>query len=115
MGLRFTHDVILSVLDGVQKMQESTTYQWILREGRTQGLTEGLTEGRIEGQVEGRFLEAQRLLLRLGRKRFSEPDAASLALIEAIHDVDQLETLVDRVYDQDVHNWNDLLGVAHDE
>jgi hypothetical protein len=48
----------------------------------------------------------------LGRRRFSEPDAASLEFIETIHDVDQLETLVDRVYDQDIHDWNDLLGVA---
>jgi predicted transposase YdaD len=108
MGLRFTHDVILSVLDGVQKMQESTTYQWILREGHTQGLTEGRTEGRVEGRV----LEAQRVLLLIGRERFSEPDSANSRMIEEIHDVDQLETLIKRVLHPDVHDWNDLLGKA---
>ncbi len=104
MGLRFSDDVTYSVLEGVQNMRESTTYQRILREGRTEGLT--------EGQVKGRVLEAQRVLLLIGRERFSEPDSAKLQIIEEIHDVYQLETLIKRVLHPDVHDWNDLLGFA---
>ena len=43
-------------------MQESTTYQKILREGRDEGLKEG------------RITEAQRLLLLLGEIRFGVPE-----------------------------------------
>jgi predicted transposase YdaD len=103
MGLRFSDDVTYSVLEGVQNMQESTTYQRILREGRT------------EGRVEGRVLEAQRVLSLIGRERFSEPDSANLRIIEEIHDLDQLESLIKRVLHPDVHDWNDLLGLAPDE
>src|SRR5262249_31234471 len=54
MGLRYSNDLTLQLLDGVQNMQESTTFQWILRQGRDEGL------------AEGRIAEARRLLLRQG-------------------------------------------------
>ncbi len=103
MGLRFSDDVTYSLLEGIQNMQESTTYQRILREGREEGLKKGLQEG---------ILAVQRLALRLGRRRFSEPDAATIAQIEAIQDIDRLEALVDRALDPDVHDWDQLLGNA---
>ena len=58
-------------------MRESTTYQAILREGRQ--------EGKVEGE--------QELLLRQGTKRFGEPDAATIAALEAIQDIDRLGAL----------------------
>jgi hypothetical protein len=51
----------------------------------------------------------QRLLLRLGTKQFGEPDAATRAAIEAIHDIDRLEALGDRIIDADIRGWDDLL------
>jgi len=85
-------------------MNESTTYQAILREGRQEGLKEGLVEGRGMGQ--------QQLLVRLGAKRFGKPDAAILAAIEAIRDVERLEALGERMLDEDVRDWNTLIGRA---
>ncbi len=37
MGLRYSEEVALQLLEGVRTMQESTTYQAILREGRNEG------------------------------------------------------------------------------
>jgi predicted transposase YdaD len=79
-------------------MQESTTYQAILREGRNAGLI----EGRIAGE--------QRVLIRQGTKKFGTPDAATLAAIEAIRDVERLEALCERMLDSDVRDWNSLLS-----
>ena len=41
MGLCYSEELVSRLLEGVQDMQESTTYQAILREGRNEGLTEG--------------------------------------------------------------------------
>ena len=60
-----------------------------------------LTEGRVEG--------GQHLLLRMGTKRFGEPDAAIVTAIKSISDVDRLESLGLRIVDQDVRDWKELL------
>ena len=73
-------------------MRESTTYQAILREGRE----------------EGRMDAARRILLRLGTKRFGDPDATTVATIEAIKDVGRLETMGDRILDGEIQSWDDL-------
>jgi hypothetical protein len=96
MGLRFENAFASQLLEGVQNMRESTTYQAILREGRD--------EGRISGE--------QRMLLRLGTKQFGEPDTATVAAIEAIHDSDRLEALGERILDPNIHSWDDLLGAS---
>jgi len=93
MGLRYTDELVAQLLEGVQTMRESTTYQAILREGRE--------EGRISGE--------RRMLLRQGTKRFGEPDATAVAALEAIQDIDRLEALGERILDPDLHDWNDLL------
>jgi len=94
MGLRYSEELASQLLEGVQKMQESTTYQAILREGRN--------EGRITGE--------QQLLVRLATKRFGKPDTPVLTAIEAIRDVERLEALGERILDPDVRDWNSLLG-----
>jgi len=99
MGLRYSEELAMHLLEGVESMQESTTYQAILREGRD----EGLIEGRLTGE--------RQLLIRQGTKRFGKPDAAILAAIEAIHEVERLEILGERILDPDVHDWGGLLGV----
>jgi predicted transposase YdaD len=78
-------------------MHESPTYQAVLRKGRQ------------EGHQEGRQEEARLLLLRHGTRRFGTPDAAIIAAVEAIHDVDRLESLTDRIVDATAGDWNDLL------
>jgi hypothetical protein len=96
MGLRYPEDLATQLLEGVQTMQESVTYQKILRDGRG--------EGRVE--------EARRLLLELGAERFHEPDATIVKAIGEIEDIDRLEALCKRILNPDVRDWNDLLGSA---
>ncbi len=102
MGLRFSDEFASQLLEGVQNMQESTTYQAILREGRNVGRNEGLIEGRVS--------EAQRLLLMLGEARFGKSDETCRSFVEAILDVERLESLTKRILDTNVEDWNGLLG-----
>ena len=89
MGVRYPDDLVNQLLEGIQTMRESTTYQAILREGRITG--------------------EQQLLLRQGTKRFGEPDATTVAAIEAIQDIDRLGALGERILDPGVRDWDDLL------
>lgn len=108
MGMRYPDDLINRLLEGRHNMQDSTTYQRILRDGRQEGLKEGLKEG----LQEGRILGERQFVLRLGTKRFGEPGARTLAAIEAIRDADRLEALGLRIIDADVRTWDDLLRGA---
>jgi predicted transposase YdaD len=103
MGLRFSNEFAYQLLEGVQNMQESTTYQAILKEGRN--------EGRNEGLIEGRVTEAVRMLLMLGEARFGKPDEATRTAVKATHDLERLERSTRRVIDTNVHDWNGLLGM----
>ena len=71
-------------------MQESTTYQAILAEGRVTG--------------------EQQLLVRQGSKRFGKPDADDLGRDPAIRDLEPLESLGERMLDTNVRDWDSLLG-----
>ncbi len=93
MGLRYSNEFAFQLLEGVQNMRGSTTYQAVLKEGRD--------EGWIAGE--------QRMLLRQGTKRFGEPDAATVAAIEAIKDIDRLEALGDRIVNMGIQTWDELL------
>jgi len=96
MGLRYPDELVTRLLDGVQTMKESTTYQAILREGRT----------------EGGIAEARRFLLLQGTERFGEPDATTVATLEATQDLDRLEALGKRILKFDIQDWDGLLGTA---
>jgi hypothetical protein len=97
MGLHYSDALIDRLLEGVQAMQESTTYQKVLRKGRQ------------EGRQQGRLIELQRLLLRRASKRFGEDDAATTAALQAIEDIDRLEALFDRLDEHELQNWDELL------
>jgi hypothetical protein len=77
---------------------ESVTYQAILEEGR------------VEGETRGALAEARKLLLMLGENRFGAPDASTVAALEAINDVRQLENLGLRLLS--ASSWQDLLRPA---
>jgi predicted transposase YdaD len=110
MGLCYSEELVSRLLEGVHNMQESTTYQAILREGLKKGLEEGRQRGREEGREEGRIAGERQLLIRQGTKRFGKPDATILAAIDAIRDLEQLESLGERIVDQEVHDWEIALG-----
>jgi hypothetical protein len=98
MGLRYTDEVVDRLLEGVQNMTELTTYQAILRKGR------------MEGRDEGQTAEARRFLLLLGTERFGEPNATTMASLEAIQNLDRLEALGKRILSSDFQDWDGLLG-----
>lgn len=77
------------------QMEESVTYQAILRRGMQDGLQQGLQR------------EARAVLLRLGRKKLGPPTAQHEAIIAAIDDVARLEALSEKILD--VTTWDDLL------
>jgi predicted transposase YdaD len=98
-GLRVTPEVAGRLFQGVRAMKESSTYQAILAEGRT--------EGRLEGRIEA----LKNTLLRLGRHRFrSPPDDAVQAAIQAITDEGRLERMTERLLT--VSSWQELLETA---
>ena len=77
-------------------MKESSTYQAILEEGRQ------------EGRGEGALAEAKKVLRLQGDKVFGAADARTVAAIERINDLAQLEDLLQRL--PDGTSWQDLLG-----
>ena len=73
-------------------MRESVTFQAILE----------------EGEQTGRIKELHRMILRLGRVRFGEPDEAIRNQIEAIRDIVVLEDLSERLVV--VSSWDELMA-----
>jgi predicted transposase YdaD len=100
MGLRFDQASVETVLSGVMQMEESVTYQAILRRGEQAGLQQGLQRGSTQGMT--------KLLLRQGHKRFGNPTAAQEARIVAITDSAKLEQLSDKILE--VNTWDELLA-----
>ena len=77
-------------------MQESTTYQAILKKGQIEGMNQGVCQGQ------------RSLILMLGTERFGAPSRRVAAALEKIDDVRQLERLAKRILG--ATSWKDLLG-----
>jgi predicted transposase YdaD len=108
-GLRLPAAVLASLFERVViHMKESSAYQLILAEGEAKGKAEGEAKGKAEGEARGKAAEAKTILLRQGRKRFGEPDAATVAALQAITDVAYLESLSERLLE--VASWQELLA-----
>ena len=69
-------------------MEESSGYQLIMERGEQKALI--------------------RIILKQGRRKFGEPDSATLALVERLTDIDRLQALTDRILD--VTTWQELLS-----
>jgi predicted transposase YdaD len=95
LGLRYSSAMAARLLQGVVSMKESTTYQMILAEGEALGISKGA------------LAEAKKMLRILGESRFGEADARTLATLEAIDDLGQLEELGVRLLN--VESWQELL------
>jgi hypothetical protein len=95
LGLRYSPALAAQLFRGVVSMKESSTYQAILEEGRTEGRAQGLAE-------------ARELLRVLGARVFGPPNAQAAAAIEAIGELAKLEELRERL--QTARNWQELLG-----
>ncbi len=121
LGLKMSKKHAEALMGGIMlDLKDSTTYMATLEEGiqkgiqkgreegKLEGKLEGLQEGKLEGKLEGGLEEGRRVLLRLGQKRLGAASSDVLQRIEAISDVEQIESLIDRVLD--VESWNELLG-----
>jgi hypothetical protein len=88
-GMRVRRQVARELFQGVRAVRESDTYMAIIDEGR--------------------LVEAKRMLLRQGRKRFGPPTEAVEAFLSAFteDDIDRLEQLGERLLD--VSSWQELL------
>ena len=73
-------------------MRDSDTYMAILDEGRE--------AGRIE--------EVRKMIVRLGKKFFGTPDESVITTINAVNDIERLESLHERL--ADVESWQELLA-----
>ncbi len=52
MGVRYERALVQRLLQGVQSMKESVTYQAILEEGEAKGIARGKAQGKAEGKAE---------------------------------------------------------------
>jgi hypothetical protein len=115
-GLRVARTAIAPVFSGVRVMHESTAFDYYVEEGLQKGLQKGLEEGVKKGLEEGvkkgleeGVLQGQhRQLLSVGGKLVGEPDAATVAALQAIKDPDRLERLALAVHK--ATSWQEVLG-----
>lgn len=77
-------------------MRESVTYQ------------ASLVEGYEEGWEEGRMIEARRVLFILGCRRYGPLPGDTLAALDRLTRIEQLEQLVMRLLDAE--SWAELLA-----
>jgi hypothetical protein len=89
-GARVSLEVARQLFRGITMLEESTTYQYILKLG-------ALRHGR-------------QLILRQGRVKFGDPDPATAARIEAIEEPDELDRLGERLLF--VNNWAELFAAG---
>ncbi|MDY3562501.1 hypothetical protein R5W23_003967 [Gemmata sp. JC673] len=98
-GLRYEHEQVAEMYRRLgMLLEDSTTYQALIREGRERGLT----EGRLE--------TAHSLLIRQGTKKFGPPTGAAANGLSAISDLSRLERIADRMLE--ATGWDDLLQTA---
>lgn len=96
LGLRYSPALAAQLFRGVLSMKESSTYQAILEEGRT------------EGQIQGAIAEAKKVLRLQGEEAFGPPDARLTGVIERLNDLAKLEDLLRRI--RTAGSWQELLG-----
>ncbi len=84
LGLRYENAIIQQLFREVPEMEESTTYQYIMRRGVTE------------------------TILRQGRRKFGEPSAEQAQSLKDIANNERLQQLADRILD--ATSWQELLA-----
>jgi hypothetical protein len=87
MGLRYLSELADALFQRVRAMKESTTYQFIINEGKVEG--------------------TKAVLLLQGEDRFGPPSPETRAQVEAIKDFNRLKQLSKRLLH--VASWEELL------
>jgi hypothetical protein len=94
LGLRYDDAEILPGFLRIQGMEESSTYQAIVRKGRLQGVQEGRQEGRQEGILEDRRM----MLLDILRDRFVTVPPELEQRVQQMTDLQRLQTAIRQSY-----------------
>lgn len=97
-GMRYDEAQVEAIYERLSMtLEDSTTYQLVLKRGEARG--------KAEGEAQGRVAEARGLVARLGTRKFSSPPPAAL---DAIADRERLERIAERILD--AAGWDDLLA-----
>ena len=90
LGMRYDEATIESAYARIPAVEESVTYQAILRRGRSEGLSQGvsqgLTQGMTQGLTQGMIFARQEDLIDILHERFGECPAELAALIRGMTD-----------------------------
>lgn len=73
-------------------------------------IDEWRAEGEARGEARGEAKSAREILLRLGRKRFGEPDEGLVQALEAITSAETLQDIAVRLLE--VESWEELLAAG---
>jgi len=101
MGLRHPPDLVRQIMQGAAVMwdkvfEDSSMVQEVFKRGEQAGAEHGAVA------------QARKGLIRQGRLKFGQPDAATVAAVESIIDLDRLDILSERLLV--VNSWTDLLA-----
>jgi predicted transposase YdaD len=99
LGLRYSAAPAEQLFRGIVSMEESSTYQKILEEGREEGLEEGVELGE--------FKESKKLLRHLGEKAFGAPSPSTTRVIDQLNDLKSIEEALERI--RTANSWDELL------
>ena len=97
-GLIYSDEFLTQIFQGVKKLKESSTYQYIYRSGQE------------EGRSEGRSEEAIRIILRIGEKRYGEADDSVKQRLESCS-LEVLEALAEKLFS--VETWGEFLPITN--
>lgn len=103
MGLRYEPEFVAQLFRGVEDMEESTTYQYILQRGEKRGEERGEERGIELGETR----TLRETVLRLGRRKFGEPNAQQVQFLDQLTDRTRLREFTDRILD--AATWQELL------
>ena len=104
-GLRYNQERIREIYGRLSMtLEDSTTYQWVLKQGEARGEAKGEARGEAKGAVQ----HAKGVILKIGTKRFGPASKKAKTTLRAIADLERLDRLVDRCLD--ATGWDELLG-----
>ena len=110
LGLNYPKDFIENLLKGKDHMRNSSTYLGILEEGEKIGIEKGEKIGIEIGEKIGIEIGEERALkntiLRIGELRFGAPTQEIIDRVQAIHSVETLSTLTERLVS--VESWEEF-------
>ena len=97
-----------AVTDANQRREFQKMGKTIADSFRDEGRAEGRSEGKAEGFRQGQAHWTHESLLKMGRRKFGEPDSATIDALRAIVDLARLDRLSEHLFT--AVSWSDLLS-----